>query len=68
MSTTNKDENGVKEQIFVKENLVAEWNLYRCSNCKEHLMSYYEGIAGRIMKRPKYCPNCGARMVNSNLY
>ena len=33
------------------------WGIYECSEC-----GYQEDFTGRIDRKHKYCPNCGAKM------
>ena len=47
--------------LRASEQKVGKWHLYRCSECKRFcsdlIRGYYE-----IVRKPNYCPNCGAKM------
>ena len=45
----------------LKEQKVGKWNLYRCSECKRVCSDFIRGTYW-IIRKPNYCPNCGAKM------
>ena len=45
----------------LQEQKVGKWNLYRCSECKRVCSDFIRGTYW-IIRKPNYCPNCGAKM------
>ena len=52
-----------------EENLVVEkrqrtgkWHGNRCSECKKLFTDNIRGGFYNILRKPNYCPNCGAKM------
>ena len=42
--------------------LIVHVKIWRCPSCNGHLGRLYLGL-----KEPKFCPNCGIKLINSEL-